>query len=983
MNLPKLPNKNNFRSLLLIGISLVFSLVILVGIWDKVYAQSPISGTDFVPETGAWVEDGDVTFAGKNATRATDLIDYALNNYQWSNFNTSDANNPFTAIWSWVRNAIYVFLLLTILVASAIIIATRGRSLAVKQFIGRFVLVVVLIFLSFAIIQFIYQFFDGIQSFFLRDMNGNRITAQDLLFISFKYKDFVGFRKFGVTYDESVSVSLLLVKITAATYYAMFLVLMIRKIILWFFIVISPIFPLLLLFPVLRNSAKIWVGEFFRWTLYGPLFALFLGGMVGFWQRWDANTPLKLNYLACQQTAAQVSDKLGVKFDGEDFNRYPTAINILLGGPCQTVSASNNLNSPDSFLQYVVALVMLWAVILLPWVLLRIFLDYFYGFEFRDSNLAKYAAKIRPPGVLEQYGLSFRPTQPPSPVSPGFGAGMAKEIPVFESANAAMGESALATDRDFARALSQNLNNANTQMKNMANSQIEGVNRLSDTASSLASEADKQTVAGMTGLGIPTMQDIVKYETGLLSGVNSYQTSAHQAGEVLNRVAGTSSIMTPAERQKSEQVRDSLVSSALSGNVAAAAAVSAIGAINPDAIKQSAENVADYEAVANITSLGLTNSLNDDQKIEKIKNELNREFASGNMVAGTLLKGLSNVDQNYHAFDTHQISTEMEAISRISSLASADTLSQGEKVSEIVKELEKSSKGGNGLAAVVLDSLTNMGGDPSANQVKVTDLEAISRVMSLSKVEGLSEVQKLNQIKSGLMAEQSGGNQIAGAILKTITTAEKSGANKKVDFHQFENIGKIMSVTKNPALTEQEKVARMKTELEASASSGNPLAAVMLDSIASTENAFPEVNKVQKVNLSDYEEVRKTWKDNYQRLEPPLGPDNRPQTNQEWVKRDITSIDQVISLLNSQNKEDLKKGREMVATLLPFLLLGGFSKTEVIAYLKAKQEAAKAVSEELKLKADDKENMVEVDRNKTATSNKEMHATVDGDESHR
>jgi hypothetical protein len=406
--------------------------------------------------------------------------------------------------------------------------------------------------------------------------------------------------------------------------------------------------------------------------------------------------------------------------------------------------------------------------------------------------------------------------------------------------------------------------------------------------------------------------------------------------------------------------------------------------ISGDQFEQSPvfQNVSDYEAIANITSLGLTDSLNEEQKIAKIKAELQQEVASGNIVAGTLLKTLGNVDQNYHAFSASQVTGEMEAISRISGLAKESSLTQSEKVSEIVKELEKSSEAGNGLATVVLNSLTTIDGGPQGERVKVSDLEAINRVMSLTQMSNLTDVQKLNQIKSGLMVENTAGNQVAGAILKTISTAEKAGVNGgKVDFGQFENIGKIMSVTKNPALSEQEKIARMKTELEASASSGNPLASVMLDSIATTENAFPDVNRVQKVNLSDYEEVRKTWRDNYERLEPPQGPDGHPQTNQQWVSRDLTNIDQVIALLNSKNSEDVKKGRQMVATLLPFLLLGGFSKTEVIAYLKAKQEAAKSVLEDFKKKEGDKENLVEVNRAKNAVADKVMHQTVDGENS--
>ncbi len=58
---------------------------------------------------------------------------------------------------------------------------------------------------------------------------------------------------------------------------------------------------------------------------------------------------------------------------------YPTAINILLGGPGQELGISNSVNLRDTFALYVVALLMLWVVILLPFLLLQIFLDYMSG----------------------------------------------------------------------------------------------------------------------------------------------------------------------------------------------------------------------------------------------------------------------------------------------------------------------------------------------------------------------------------------------------------------------------------------------------------------------------------------------------------------------------------------------------------------------------------------------------------------------------
>ena len=62
-----------------------------------------------------------------------------------------------------------------------------------------------------------------------------------------------------------------------------------------------------------------------------------------------------------------------------------------------------------------------------------------------------------------------------------------------------------------------------------------------------------------------------------------------------------------------------------------------------------------------------------------------------------------------------------------------------------------------------------------------------------------------------------------------------------------------------------------------------------------------------------------------------------------WIKNDIDKINQAISLLSAVDPERVREGMSMVSTILPFLLIGGFSKSEVIAYLKAKMEAGKQV----------------------------------------
>ena len=145
------------------------------------------------------------------------------------------------------------------------------------------------------------------------------------------------------------------------TYYFIGLMMIIRKVVLWFLLVISPFLAILAPFVFIRNIGWIWIGVFFQWVFYGPIFALFLGTMAKIWN----SPPIHIPYI--------------FDFSRVDIMReatYPTSINILYGGPAQTLGIWNTSNYVDTFAEYVIALVMLWTVLVLPWWLLRIFRDY-------------------------------------------------------------------------------------------------------------------------------------------------------------------------------------------------------------------------------------------------------------------------------------------------------------------------------------------------------------------------------------------------------------------------------------------------------------------------------------------------------------------------------------------------------------------------------------------------------------------------------
>lgn len=619
------------------------------------------------PAAGAvdsnWVEDSEVYFVGKTASRADDFLKWTLQNYNWlcvtkTSQNVCDnTNNPLVSFWVLIRNIVYAFIALFVLATAFVLIITRGQNVTVMRFVPRFIFIIVLITLSFSLVQFIYQVVDIIQSFFLTIRPGqgdnSLITTKDLLFVGFDYKSFVGMRLIGPAYDESAFISLLLVRLTAITYYVMTGILLIRKIILWFFIVISPIFPLLYFYKPIRNTAKIWIGEFFRWLLYAPLFAIFLHGLVVVWQK---GIPLAFDF-----TGAVAGDIV-----------YPTAVSILLGGPGQSIGLTNSVNLRDTFAEYVVALLMLWVVILLPFILLKIFLDYLATISFENNTWLKQISPrnfsfLSPPGTPQS------PTTPPSKFQP---AGIARALPFMNRS-------------------------ATVPVQYHASIQ--------------ASVRESANIMQLANLSIPRMRDVANYETSMMSRDVSRKEQVSHVSSTLQKIGNPASVTTSTEREKFTNVRQKL------------------------------------------------------------------------------------------------------------------------------------------------------------------------------------------------MEQKQKGNPIASSIL----------AASAVTSH-------VASVAGAPSL----------------------------------QQSLPSVNRVQQVSLEDYEEVRKLWTENYETLEPPKGLNGEQEERRGWIKNDIDKINQAISLLSSVDPEKVKEGMSMVSTILPFLLIGGFSKSEVIAYLKAKMESGKQVLANIQKREEEEESKI-------------------------
>lgn len=871
---------------------------------SEVFATSHLAPTATptpAPATeGTWFPDSEVTFVGKAASRSDAFLNWAIANYDWlcvakdSNQNCDNSNNPVIGFWWLIARIMYAFLTLFVLATAFIMIITRGKNITIMKFLPRLFFIALLIAFTYALIVFLYQIVDAITGFFFRvtDQTSNvrrLINSTDLLFVGFDYSSFIGFRKSGVENDESAFISLLLVRLTAITYYVMTGLLLIRKIILWFFVVVSPIFPVLLFYSPLRNTAKIWIGEFFRWLLYAPLFAVFLHGVVEMW-RSPAAIPLTFPELVANPDPRSIDPASTTQY-------YPTAINILLGGPGQTIDITNSVNINDTFALYVVALLMLWVVILLPFLLLKIFLDYLNNMSFANNTMIQKIKKTNLPFI----GKGF----PPGPVSPPGSppgltqpTGMAMALPFLNK------KSVVATK-------------VGLQKEAMVQKQKEEVSQ----------------VLKITNLSIPKMRDIAKYETSLLSKSTESRTEINRVNETLTKIANPTTITTPIERERISTIREKLIEERTKGNPIATQILSAssissqISSQSSSQFSTSSHQTVIQPHVSVTVQLGqlLKNIANpntvilpkDHERVQEVKTFLDREKEKGNPLAAEVLETSEKINRRVvHRQIINQLSEELVKEQAQNNIVAVTIMNSGVSLETILKGLEK------------------------PESVSQEDMRVII------------EIQKL------LVAESQKGNKFA---IKIVETSKE--------------------VSEETLTTEEEKqeTEKLEEKLVEENKKGNEVAKKVLPQQAPSAPApiqtkLPNQNTVQQVSIEEYEEVRKMWEENYQNLETPVGLDGQQVERVEWINSDIEKINSTINLLNSQDETQVKQGMEAVANILPFLLIGGFSRSEVITYLKAKLEAAKTVSASIKRKEEEEESMLgRVKREESAVMKQEEH----------
>ena len=444
-------------------LSLVFLLVLI----PVVSAQETPVPTS-TPGTVNWQFDAQVTEVGKRAERARQFINWILRTQ------AIDNHKVFMDLW---KVTLMVTLSLTILVVAVMglgLLFARKQDISVKVDVMPIITKVAMILLyavfSYVIVLGLIQITELITAFFIKFLGGDKLFS---IFFSAdpaadaNYTDLIGQRDMDPLKNESVKTSLFLIEASSYTYFAMGIIILIRKIVLWFLLVLSPILAILMPFRFIRNIGWIWIGVFFQWAFYGPLFGIFLWALSKIWE-------------------------VGIPF-GFDFSRitgdrgviYPLAINILYGGPQQVAGGLgqplshvegmiNSANYIDTFMEYVIALLMLWVVIILPWWLLRIFRDYCCDGIYAMKNI-----------LMNMLGNQQRPPDQP----PGLSSSLNKQLGQMASLQKQMFQQQTMKQQQI---ISEKENIKNIKTEEISRRMDTNIAKLSDIAR-LETQSDKRS----------------------------------------------------------------------------------------------------------------------------------------------------------------------------------------------------------------------------------------------------------------------------------------------------------------------------------------------------------------------------------------------------------------------------------------------------------------------------------------------------------
>src|SRR3989344_2647648 len=322
---------------------------------------------------------------------------------------------------------------------------------------------------------------------------------------------------------------------------------------------------------------------------------------------------------------------------------------------------------------------------------------------------------------------------------------------------------------------------------------------------------------------------------------------------------------------------------------------------------------------------------------------------------------------------SQQSSVSAETTKQIISSISESELSNTERVREVaketgvteekVKEVVKTSE----RIAEVKDILTqkdmiNQISQQSSVSAETTkqiissisesELSNTERVREVAKETGVTEekvkevVSKIANVKQTQEFTKKKDLAEKVAVTQNIKTETIQQILSKLSYKELTDLEKIKEIAKENDVTE-EKVKEVVKTAEKMKVKRRPVSELV------PAAQYPVPVQSSTVSVEDYEEVKQMWLKHYRSAPVPVT--ESIKTRSDWLVTEEKQLTNITNLLASTNPVLKQQGLDKVSDILPFMLLGGFSESEIQAYIKAKLEADRQVLEETAIEEKAKE----------------------------
>ena len=997
-----------------------------------------------------WVEDPEITAQGKSDERSRQFLFWVFRS------GTIDNDSALIKVWSLARNVTFFSLLLVAAIMGfGIIIGQRtnfSSTIKIWPQITRLMLLLLYVTISSSLVIVLIQLSDVMMKFFIE-----RLGGKDLLNINFgvvsgeeNYLRFVGCRDLNIRVQEAAQTELMMLRITNITYYVMGVMLILRKVLLWFMLFVSPFLALLLPFVFIRNVGWIWIGVFFQWIFYGPLFALFLGGLTTVWR---SGIPFIFDFSRVEVNPTKCNPTGYI---------YPTAINILYGGPAQKLAVCSNGNYVDTYAEYIISLIMLWAVIFFPWWLLRIFRDYCCEGIMSMKNI-----------LLSMYdqmrgGPPFQPSGP-TPTSPTTTFGAALKIPkeievpvkmkletVEQIKNAKTEEIARSlnlnvtnltdiahfeTNKEVQNNVQKNLNFLQNPTKAETPTERQKYMNIRSELFSRAIREDRSAKQILSSISTSRIEQIQKREeliksisqqvpvTHLVSvkvdiprekvqsTSSSFYNTVSQNSQIVNNIAQSTKLQT-------NQVRTVLSSLAQNSNQSTANITNVVSQqtgikkeIVNNVLNSLAQNISldkthienrvsqqtgiEKTQVSNVLNslaqnisqpeTNITNSISqqtgikqdkvrsvsqayfnavsqNSQMVTNIAQNTNLQTNEVKTILNTLAQTINKPETNIVNTISQQTGLAKEKVTKvIQAVSSVSPVSQN---IQTITNLAQNSQSVNNIAQItkletsevrtVLNSLAQNISQPETNIVNTVSQqtglakEKVTKV--IQAVSSVSAVSQNNQIISNIAQNTNLQANEVSTVLNSLSqqniSQEPAGFTEKISSQtgiEKEKVKKIIEVYSETVKESKQLVKQIAKEQNIKEEQVEQIISEQIPTGPKAEKQIEQTISIPpSISLDEYEQVKKMWKDQYERGEVPVS-DNIKSRN-EWVKNDSVFITNVLNKLVSDSPEMRQQGLDEIGYILPIFLINNLKGDQLVVYLKAKLEAAKEIQNVLEEK---------------------------------